>query len=68
MIAKVVAHGSDRAAAIARLTAALGQLQVSGLPTNIPFVKALLQHPAFIKGDVDTNFIAQHRVSNQTSL
>mmetsp|Transcript_32759 Transcript_32759/g.82530 ORF Transcript_32759/g.82530 Transcript_32759/m.82530 type:complete len:422 (+) Transcript_32759:355-1620(+) len=67
MIAKVVAHGRDRAAAATALTSALGQLQVAGLPTNIPFVKALLQHPAFLAGSVDTNFIITHRADLDTA-
>lgn len=47
MIAKVVARGADRAAALAALGAALGQLQVGGLPTNIDFVQRITQHPEF---------------------
>lgn len=31
--------------------------QIAGLPTNIGFLKALVGHPAFAAGDVDTHFI-----------
>lgn len=35
-----------------------------GLPTNIKFLKRVLQHPTFQSGDIDTGFIEQ----NETSL
>ena len=35
-------------------------LQVSGLPTNVEFLKRLCAHPAFAACDLDTSFIARH--------
>lgn len=37
-----------------------GGLQVSGLSTNVAFLKALCQHPAFEAAELDTSFIAKH--------
>jgi len=54
MLAKVVAHGPDRAAAIAALREALGQTIVAGLPTNLPWLLALLAEPAFERGAAST--------------
>ena len=34
--------------------------QVSGLPTNVEFLKRLCAHPAFAACDLDTSFIARH--------
>ena len=34
--------------------------QVSGLPTNIPFLRRLAAHPAFAAAELDTSFIGQH--------
>ncbi len=42
MLAKVIAHGADRAEALARLDAALGEVVVLGLGTNAAFLRALL--------------------------
>ncbi|DBB18792.1 TPA: hypothetical protein ACH3X3_000393 [Trebouxia sp. C0006] len=63
MIAKVIARGPDRSTALARLHAALSDLQVSGLPTNQEFLKRLATHPAFIAAELDTSFIQKHHAS-----
>ncbi|KAL4431303.1 hypothetical protein ABPG75_006559 [Micractinium tetrahymenae] len=60
MIAKLVVHGPDRRAALASLHSALQQLQVSGLPTNVEFMKRITQNSEFQQGAVDTSFIAKH--------
>ncbi|CAD6191212.1 unnamed protein product [Caenorhabditis auriculariae] len=35
--------------------------RISGLPTNISFVRTVLAHPEFIKGNVYTDFIPDHQ-------
>jgi acetyl/propionyl-CoA carboxylase alpha subunit len=60
MLAKVIAHGATRADAIARLDDALGRLGVGGVATNRALLRAVLRHPAFAAGDVDTHFIDRH--------
>ena len=42
MIAKVIAHGPDRATALARLDRALADTAILGLTTNTGFLRALL--------------------------
>ena len=42
MIAKVIAHGEDRAAALTRLAGALRGFEVAGVSTNVPFLARLL--------------------------
>jgi 3-methylcrotonyl-CoA carboxylase alpha subunit len=59
MIAKLIAHGPDRAAAITRLTAALEETVVAGPKTNAAFLHALTAHPGFRAGEVDTGLIAR---------
>ncbi|HLO98532.1 MAG TPA: ATP-grasp domain-containing protein, partial [Fimbriimonas sp.] len=59
MIAKVVAHGSTREAARQRLIVALQDFHVLGVQTNIGYLIAVLSHDQFIKGDVDTGFLAR---------
>lgn len=57
MIAKLIAHGADRAAAVAALAAALGGCQAMGCATNITFLKALAEHRDVVAGNVSTDLI-----------
>jgi propionyl-CoA carboxylase alpha chain len=59
MIAKVCAHGPDRASATARLSTALDAFYIRGLSHNAAFLTALLEHPRFGAGDLSTDFIAE---------
>jgi acetyl-CoA carboxylase biotin carboxylase subunit len=58
LLAKIIAYGPDRDTAADRLSAALGQLQVAGVPTNTGFVRAAVDHPDFRAGQVSTDWIA----------
>jgi acetyl-CoA carboxylase biotin carboxylase subunit len=57
MIAKVIAHAETREAAIARMRAALQEFRILGLPTNIAFLLAVIDSPAFRAGRVDTGYL-----------
>jgi len=61
MIAKIIAHGADRAEAVARLRRALASTEVGGLATNLDFLQAILRQADFAGGKVDTGFIERHR-------
>jgi acetyl-CoA carboxylase, biotin carboxylase subunit len=50
LLAKVIAHGRDRAEAIERLRRALGETTVEGVKTSIPFQLKVLSDPAFLEG------------------
>lgn len=60
MIAKIIAHAPDRAAACTALSDALGEVRVAGPATNEAFLKAIVDHPDFRAGGFDTGFIAKH--------
>jgi 3-methylcrotonyl-CoA carboxylase alpha subunit len=60
MIAKVIAHGANRDAALDRLANALGATVVIGPHANAAFLKALADHPDFRAGRHDTGFIDRH--------
>ena len=60
MLAKIIATGADRAEAIGRLHRALSETEVTGVATNRKFLQAIIGHPAFAKGEVDTGFIPRH--------
>jgi acetyl-CoA/propionyl-CoA carboxylase, biotin carboxylase, biotin carboxyl carrier protein len=59
MLAKIVAHGPDRAAALARLDAALAGTAVLGLDTNVAFLRALLADPDVRAGHLDTGLVGR---------
>ena len=60
MIAKLIAHGEDRASALRRLGEALGEYEIVGVATNIAFLQRVVAHTAFASGAVDTGLIARH--------
>ena len=57
MIAKVIAHGPDRATALQRLGEALKQTVVLGVDTNIAFLRQLCTNERVVAGDLDTGLI-----------
>lgn len=57
MIAKLCTYGKDRAQAIERMQAALGEFVIHGISHNISFLEALVAHKRFAAGDMTTNFI-----------
>ncbi|MFO1157699.1 MAG: acetyl/propionyl/methylcrotonyl-CoA carboxylase subunit alpha [Reyranellaceae bacterium] len=61
MIAKVIVHDRDRASAMRRMAALMGETEVVGVTTNAALLKALCSHPDFVGGEVDTGFIERHR-------
>jgi 3-methylcrotonyl-CoA carboxylase alpha subunit len=61
MIAKVIVHDRDRASAMRRMAALMGETEVVGVTTNAALLKALCAHPAFVGGEIDTGFIERHR-------
>ncbi len=52
MLAKMIAHGSDRAAALERLVHALDEIVVLGLVTNLRFLRWLVRQPVVRAGQV----------------
>ncbi|WP_437493394.1 acetyl-CoA carboxylase biotin carboxylase subunit [Sorangium sp. So ce1014] len=57
LVAKVIAHGANRAEAIARLRCALDEFIIGGIRTNIPLHQALLRDPDVIAGNISTHTI-----------
>ena len=57
MIAKVIAFGPDREAALATLRHRLDRTAVFGVANNLPLLRAVATHPAFAAADVDTGFV-----------
>jgi acetyl-CoA/propionyl-CoA carboxylase biotin carboxyl carrier protein len=53
LLAKIIVTGRDRAEALERSRRALDEFEVSGLPTVLPFHRAVVRDPAFIAEDGD---------------
>jgi geranyl-CoA carboxylase alpha subunit len=63
MLAKVIVwHWAekDRAEVIRELDTFLSKIQLFGVKTNLDFLRRLINHPEFIGGDFDTEFIERH--------
>lgn len=61
MLAKLIAHGDTREKAIGRLLVGLKAFEVSGVKTNAGLLTAILQHPEFLSGQVDTGLVDRIR-------
>jgi acetyl-CoA carboxylase, biotin carboxylase subunit len=57
LVAKLIAHGRDRAEAIARMQGALDGFVIEGIRTTIPVHRKILADPDFIAGRFDTGFL-----------
>ena len=59
MIGKLIAHGSDRADAIARLVAAIDEFAIEGVPTTLGLQRAIITHPDFVENRIHTRWLEQ---------
>ena len=59
LVAKLIAHGSNREEAIARMKRALHMFVIEGIYTSIPLHERILEHPDFVAGNIDTSFLTR---------
>jgi 3-methylcrotonyl-CoA carboxylase alpha subunit len=60
LLAKLVTWGHDRGEAIARMREALRRMVVLGVVTNLARLRAIVEHPAFARGELHTGFVEEH--------
>ena len=60
MIGKLICWGRDREEARMRMLRALDEYAITGVKTTIPYHQKILKNSVFIKGEVNTGFIAEH--------
>jgi acetyl/propionyl-CoA carboxylase alpha subunit len=60
MVAKLIAHGPSREEALDRLRDALRETEVTGVTTNLPFLRWLVSHPVVRAGGATTAFLTEH--------
>ncbi len=58
MLAKVIVHGKTRAAAVAKLTAALRNTRIYGITTNIQYMECLLESKPYQEADLATQMLS----------
>jgi urea carboxylase len=54
LLAKIITHGVDRAAALAKLSAALEATAIAGIETNLDYLRRLIADPLFVTGAMTT--------------
>jgi acetyl-CoA carboxylase biotin carboxylase subunit len=59
LLAKVIVHDVDRPAALRRARRCLDEMVIEGPRTNLPFLRRIVNHPDFIRGDFDTGFVGR---------
>ncbi len=60
MIAKLIVHDVDRAAALQRMRDALAEVDVVGPKSNVAFLERLVRHAAVVDGTIDTGYLDRH--------
>ncbi len=68
MISKLIIWGRNRQETIERARRALYEYIIVGVCTNIPFLKAVINNPSFIRGEMTTHFIEEERELFQEML
>jgi acetyl-CoA carboxylase biotin carboxylase subunit len=63
LIGKLIVWGPNRDAAIKRMKRALRECAITGVPTTIGFHQKIMETPAFLEGEVYTNFVEQMMLS-----
>jgi acetyl/propionyl-CoA carboxylase alpha subunit len=59
MLAKLIVRGNDRAEAVRKLQSALHEFDVTGIATNIPFLRRLVATREYEAGEFDTGFVGR---------
>ena len=57
MVAKLIVWAKNRDEAIRKMQSALGEVIIEGIDTNVDYQYEIVNHPDFISGDVDIEFI-----------
>ena len=56
----LIAYAHDWEKTLGIMDRALGEYIIGGIKTTIPFHRQILKHPLFRKGEINTNFVANH--------
>ncbi len=59
MIAKVIVKADNRAEAIQKMKTALDETVIKGIPTNLEFLRSIMDNSDYVQGNVDTGSIGR---------
>ncbi len=62
LIGKLIAHGDDRAAALARMRQALREMVIAGIASNTPLHQRIVDDAGFQSGGVNIHYLQEHLV------
>ena len=62
LLAKVIAHDRDRAAAVRRMAHALQEVRILGIRHNVDLLQATVESPEFLRGELHTRFLEEHQL------
>ena len=62
LIGKLIAHGDDRDAALARMRQALREMIISGIASNTPLHQRIIDDAGFQAGGVNIHYLQEHLV------
>ncbi|MCK0158756.1 acetyl-CoA carboxylase biotin carboxylase subunit [Cellulophaga sp. F20128] len=60
MLSKLIAYGATREEAIQRMLQAIDDYKIRGVSSTLSFGKFVCEHPAFISGNFDTQFVKNY--------
>jgi 3-methylcrotonyl-CoA carboxylase alpha subunit len=67
MLAKLIVAAPDRPAAVRRLRSSLADYAVAGVTTNLPLLRRIAGHPAFLEGHTTTRFLELHNLTDSSA-
>ncbi len=60
MLAKIIVHAKNREEAIKKMRSVLGEVIIEGIDTNVDYQYEIMNHPEFIDGNIDVEFIRRY--------
>jgi acetyl-CoA carboxylase biotin carboxylase subunit len=60
MLSKLIVHAANREEAMRGMVRAIDDYTISGVKNTLRFCRFVMEHPAFVSGNFDTNFIRDH--------
>ena len=67
LLAKLIVSGNTREEAIVRARHSLDSFVIEGISTTIGFLARITEHPDFVSGEVDTDFVARFLAAERES-
>ncbi len=67
MIGKLIVWATTRQFAIERMRRVLYEFKITGLKTNIGYLRRIMHSPAFVRGEYDTSFLTKYSKALQRS-